>query len=380
MAICLTHTFLRRGLAALIAGVILAVMWGQPALAQVAGTSASVVLATEDAIAIDGQLDDWANIPATVTVGGPQPSTDPGTNGRLRWQVAADPTTIFFAATITDTAIIAGQNGESYWNEDSFEFYLNLSGEVAATSYGPGISQIRISAVDIGGTDPTALTLTGIGLEQHEVTGFVFATDEGWGTEFAVDIAGLYQPAEGERFGLQVQANGSSGGDRDLKLSWSAADTADTSFEDPSVFAQGVFVNALTTESGAATDAPASVVAVPEPAVAGGVQEVESIAANGPEIITADEQRRSLFIAAVVSSIAVFFGGLWFERKRRADEKRHAEKRRAAANEMGLPPAAAEVGAVPESIALSEIDEEEFKALLGSILDDDAPTDGYEER
>ena len=362
-------------------GLVLTVLWAQPAFGQEAGTSASVVLVTESSITIDGQLNDWANVPATVTVGGPQPSSDPGTTGRLRWQVAADPTTIFFAATITDAVIVAGEHGESYWNEDSFEFYLNLSDNLAATSYGPGISQIRISAIDIGSADPSTLTLTGIGLDQHEVSGFVFATEEGWGTEFAVDVTNLYEPLEGSRFGLQVQANGSSGGDRDLKLSWSAADTADTSFEDPSVFAQGVFVNALGTESGAVEPLD-TVAAEPEPAASDGAQEVDSIVPNGPQVITGEEQRRSLFVAAIVSSVAVFLGGLWFERKRRRDEERHAQ-RRAAANEMGLPSAEPQLSAEEfgdsDEIEI-QIDDAEFEALLGSILDDDAPTDGYEDR
>lgn len=354
------------------------------ALAQEAGTSASAVFVEDSSIVIDGELDEWANFPAVVTVGGPQPSADPGMNGRLRWQVAADSNTIFFAATITDATIVAGQNGGNYWNEDSLEFYLNLSDDLAATTYGPGISQIRISAVDIGATDPTALTLTGFGLEQHEVTGFVFETNDGWGTEIAVDVSGLLQPSIGERFGLQIQANGSSGGDRDLKVSWSAADLFDTSFEDPSVFAQGVFVSpaatAADTESVAQSN-PADTVGAAGAEVIdeGGIenddteaQEVESIADGGPAVVTGDEQRRSLLIAAVVSSISVFLGGLWFERKRKADEARHRAERKAAPTSGPVPDAA---DGVEETSLELEIDDKEFEAMLESILDEDASTD-----
>ena len=71
--------------------------------------------------------------------------------------------------------------------------------------------------------------------------GFVFATADGWGLEIEMPLAGLVDPAEGVTFGVQVQANGSSGGDRDTKLSWSLADVGDTSFTDPSVFGTGVF-------------------------------------------------------------------------------------------------------------------------------------------
>ncbi len=375
---------LHRFLGALVVTVLAMAGWSATALGQVSGTSASVVLEAESTIVLDGQLDDWANVPAIVTVGGPVASEDPGANGRLRWQVSADPNTIFFAATITDATIVAGENGENYWNEDSLEFYLNFSGDLAATGYGEGISQIRISAVDIGATNPQALTLTGIGLDQHEVTGFVFATNEGWGTEIAVDVSTLVEPVVGERFGLQVQANGSSGGDRDLKLSWSAADVNDTSFEDPSVFAQGVFVTAAAASSSSESESDSSNDSPDTIGAAGNgesVQAVDSIADGGPAVVTGDEQRRSLLIAAVVSSIAVFFGGLWFERKRKADEARHAAARVATPVVPSLQAGAEDSvdgDRTPHADSEFDIDDEEFDALLESILDDDAPTDGYE--
>ena len=389
------RSVLRRAIGSSVVVLLATVGVAGPVLAQEAGTSASVVLEAESSIVIDGALDDWASVPSTVTVDGPLPSDDPGTNGRLRWQVAADPDTLFFAATITDSTIVAGQNDGAFWLEDSLELYLNFSGDLAATSYTDGVSQIRISAVDIGQTDPLALTITGFGHEQHDVSGFVFETDEGWGVEVAVGVTGLAEPAAGERFGLQVQANGSSGEGRDLKVSWSAADTLDTSFEDPSVFAQGVFVNAVVEDAAASSivdtvadndvgnDAPATIGAAGDTDGISGAQEVDSIVDGGPEIITADEQRRSLFFAAIASSIAVFFGGLWFERKRRADEARHAA-RRAAAPKSAV--AVIESAKTVDERNLDPIDEDftiddaEFDAMLESILDDDAPTDGYEER
>lgn len=337
------------------------------ALAQEAGTSAAVVLSDDAGITIDGQLDEWSDLPAIVTVSGPAPSDDPGANGRLRWQVASDQTTVFFAATITDEVIVAGQNGSNYWNEDSLEFYLNFSGDLAATEYIPGVAQVRIAAVDIGQTDAGALTLTGNGVDQVGVTGFVFETADGWGTEIAIDVSTIATPATGDRFGLQIQANGSSGGDRDLKLSWSARDTEDTAFADPSVFAQGVFTSGVVEAAAGSDDAPATV----GPAGAGeaaegldGAEEVDSIIDGGPEIITGDEQRRSLLIAAVVSSIFVFFGGLFFERKRKADEARHKAEQVAAAK------AAAENAEI-EGRELLPADDAEFDAMLGSILDED---------
>lgn len=337
------------------------------ALAQEPGVSASVPLLTSGDIVLDGQLDDWSNIEAIVTVGGPQASPDPGANGRFRWQVAADQSTIYFAATITDEVIVAGQNGENYWNEDSFEFYLNLSGNMAAAQYGPGVSQIRIAAVDIGNTDADALTLTGNGVDQHQVSGSVFATEDGWGAEIAVDISGIAEPAAGGRFGLQAQANGSSGGDRDLKVSWSARDTEDTSFEDPGVFAQGVFVSSLAADQSTAQQDDET--AAPTVAPANAPTEVESIVDGGPEIITGEEQQRSLFIAGIASAIAVGLGGFLFDRKRKADEARFASDRKV----ITTPPPDS---AIRGELAAPVSDDEEFEALMKSILDDDAPTDG----
>ncbi len=335
--------------------------------AQEAGTSASVILSNDLAIEIDGQLDDWAGIEGTTTVGGPQPSADPGTNGRLRWQIAADQETIYFAATITDASIIAGQHGENYWNEDSIELYVNFSGDLASTEYGPGITQIRLAANDIG-TGGLA-SLTGLGLDQVDVTGVVFATDEGWGTEIAVDVSTIAQPMTGDRFGLQVHANGASVDDRDLKVIWSARDTNDTSFQDPSVFGQGVFIEGVALEPVESTtgENPPETVGVEAEAATGAVG-VESIIPDAPELETTDDPRRALLYSAIASAVFVFGGGLWLERKRRRDEAAHLLAREAVmardvTTEAGLADGATE---------------EEFQEMLESILEEGSPTDGFE--
>ena len=129
-------------LTALVAMLATLVGGAGTALAQEAGTTASVVLADDLGIVLDGNLDEWASVPLTTTVSGPLPPTDPAENGRLRWQVAADRSTLYFAATITDANIIAGQHGENYWDEDSIELYVNFSGDLAATTY--GLSLIHI--------------------------------------------------------------------------------------------------------------------------------------------------------------------------------------------------------------------------------------------
>ncbi len=337
--------------------LILVVLAASPANAQEAG-GASVVIVPDGSIIVDGSLDEWVDLEPIVSVDGPQPSTDPDARGRLIWRVAADATTVYFSATVTDDQIVVGDDPDRYWNDDSIEFYLNLSGNLAATSYEPAIAQIRLSPVDIGNPDPAGLTLTGNGADQFPVTGTVFETDDGWGTEIAVDVSLVTTPTNGESLGLQVQLNGSSGSDRDIKVIWSPLDTNDTSFQDPSVFGQAVFVG-LTDEAdtGVAaeeTTEPEREVVDPELDEAGtSVTEVESETSG--EVITGEEQQRSLLIAAVASSIAVLLGGLWFERKRRTDEARHAAV-------AGSASAALESG--------EELDDEEYEELLQSILDD----------
>ena len=327
------------------------------------GDIALVEIDADANIVLDGVLDEWADIPVIVTEGGPQPSANPALNGSLSWQVIADATTVYFAATITDEVIVAGEHGENYWNEDSIEFYLNLSGDPALTEYGPGVVQVRVTPLDIGNTDIGALTISGNGIEQVGVQGQVFETDSGWGTEIAIDVTQLGAPIPGDTFGLQVHANGSSAGDRDLKLIWSEADVDDTSFRDPSVFGQAMFVSqgappveaTDTEDSAAGAQVEDTVVedAVAEPSDLDG-----SINADD-QIITGEEQQRSLLYAAIASALAVLVGGALFERKRKADEARLSQPA----------PEAAAVAVEPDA---EEVPDDEFQAMLDSILDEDA--------
>ncbi len=194
-----------------------------------------------DTITIDGLIDDWDGLPQIIVTDGPFPSPNPAENGSISWSVATDGANILIALTMPDATIVAGGHGEQYWNEDSIEFYLNFSGALDATDYQPLIGQMRFSPLDIGNTDARDLFVTGIDATEFDVDGFVFATDDGWGVEAQIAIPAGFDTSHGSAFGIQMQANGSSGGDRDVKLIWSTADTSDTSFQDPSVFGVGVF-------------------------------------------------------------------------------------------------------------------------------------------
>ena len=141
-------------------------------------------------IALDGDLGDWDEIPVVTTNTGPTPSVDPE-NGNLRWQLAAHGNVLYFAATIADTNIIAGEHGDQYWNEDSIELYLDISNDPALTTYSDGVGQITFSPIDLGKTEPAELTSIGIGADGFDVDGIVFSTETGWGVEAAVALPDL---------------------------------------------------------------------------------------------------------------------------------------------------------------------------------------------
>lgn len=294
------------------------------------GASIFVPLSNVSGIVIDGDLFDWSGVPLVVTTGGPNPAD----TGEVRWQVAADGQELYFAATITDGSIVAGQHDDNYWNEDSVEFYVNFSADENAPTYGPGIAQITVSPVDIGNDDPDGLTISGNNAASMKVSGFVFATADGWGVEVALDLSGLRAPAHRESFGLQLQVNGSSGGDRDTKLSWSTADVNDTSFQDPRVFGTAIFFDELVEpEIVPDTDTQASAADEADDVVA----EVTAEAEAQKQVVTGDLEtaevpgaepessgNRSLLIAAIVSAASILLGGLWFERRRKISESQLA--------------------------------------------------------
>jgi endoglucanase len=199
-------------------------------------------------ITLDGDLSDWANVPTVTVETGPMLSSNPAENGSFTFAVAADADYFFITMAMPDATLITGQHEANFWNEDSLEFFLNLSGDLFATTYSAGVFQININPGDIGNTDPAAVTITGTNGAASGATAIVFATDDGWGLEAAVPLGAWFTPAHGLEIGFQTQANGASELNRDVKLIWSAADTADTSWSDPSVFGRALFFEIGSTE------------------------------------------------------------------------------------------------------------------------------------
>jgi endoglucanase len=200
------------------------------------------------AITVDGKLEDWTSVNKIIVDKGTALSSELAENGALRFAVAADETTIYVAAEMLDKTIITGQHEANFWNEDSMEFYLNLSGDLTATTYNNDVFQFNINPSDIGNTDPSKLTVTGTNFANAKVTGFVFKTRSGWGFEIGIDIADRITPAHGLEIGLQMQGNGASELDRNVKLIWSDADTGDNSWQNPSLFGRGIFFKVGNTE------------------------------------------------------------------------------------------------------------------------------------
>jgi beta-glucosidase len=192
-------------------------------------------------IALDGDLGDWNGVPFAIVDTGPRVSGDPAENGHFQFAWAADDAHLFLYMVMPDATIVTGQHGTDFWNEDSLEFYLNFTDDLLRRGYGDGVFQVNVNPTNLGNTDPADVVITGVNAGRAGVRAFVFETADGWGFEAAVPIPAGVDLRHGLEIGLQAHANGSSGGSRDVKLIWSAADTRDTSWQDPSVFGRGVF-------------------------------------------------------------------------------------------------------------------------------------------
>ncbi len=192
-------------------------------------------------IQVDGDLSDWEELPVNLVDYGPSLSGDPAENGSFTFSVASDLQNLYITMQMADQNIIAGQHGTEFWNEDSMEFYINASGDLSATKYSTNMFQININAADIGNTDPSALTITGVFSSGVPVTGYVFKTEMGWGFEAAMAYNGILTPQHGLEIGFQAQINGATTADRDVKLIWSKADTTDQSWEKPNLFGRALF-------------------------------------------------------------------------------------------------------------------------------------------
>jgi hypothetical protein len=194
-------------------------------------------------ITLDGNFADWNGIPYATVTDGPQSPANAQDNS-MQFAAAADDQNLYLSIQVTDKNPVAGKHDVQYWNEDSVEIYINATGDLALTSYTPGVAQITIPALNMGrSVDRTVID--GINFENLHVRAVVVATDSGYAIEAAVPLVTdqwNIVPLNGAAIGFQIQVNSASQLDRDVKLSWSAHDkSTDLSYSNPSLFGQLVF-------------------------------------------------------------------------------------------------------------------------------------------
>lgn len=185
---------------------------------------------------LDGDLSDWAGVPL-VTI----PDTSVvAWDTTLSFAAAADSDYLYLMADVVDPVIITGQHGTNYWNEDSVEFYINAAGDLDLGNYVNGVAQITVPPLNIG-RNADEMVFGGIQNETTGVAAVVVETDQGYAVELAVPLKNAVwniADTHGNVIGFQVHMNAANEADRNQKSIWSAADPADNSYRDPSVFGQ----------------------------------------------------------------------------------------------------------------------------------------------
>lgn len=194
-------------------------------------------------ITLDGDASDWANIPRgsvdNVLLAPPSAATT------MRFAAAADDQYLYIMADVTKAGLVYGKHpiATEWYEEDSVEFYVNATGNLSLLAYEPGVAQIGIAAANIDNKGDKPL-IGGGRSDDVEVKVVAVRTSEGYLVEAAIPLKSdvwTITPKAGGIIGFQVHLNGASTVDRDTKLIWSIYDTADNSWQDPSVFGQLIF-------------------------------------------------------------------------------------------------------------------------------------------
>ena len=237
-----------KSLSALAAAVALAALCAVPAIAenkapnQIPGEVAYIAYPVT--ITPDGNLADWEGIPVSKVDTANPKSPDPNQNQYFEYSLAADDKNLYIYMHSIDSKIITGKHDTNYWNEDSMEFYFNLTGKFAATAYGSGIFQVNVNPGSIGAK---FLTITGVNATSVKVSGKAFKTADGWAFEAAIPL-GKFVPEHGKTIGFNVQANGATSGDRNSQIVWSKLDVKNQSYANPSLFGKAVFFKVGSTD------------------------------------------------------------------------------------------------------------------------------------
>lgn len=212
-------------------------------------------------IKLDGKLNDQAWQYAPWHFISSQDASVPAPNDRnasLKFAVCADNEYLYVGFEITDDKVIYGEDtGCNVWKDDSVEVYID-GGNEKAGAYDVNDAQITIGAdfIDQEPNEATAAKLLGgcVGTTQGPTTGTIATgkkTTNGWDLEVAIPLKNKgwnIKVSNGSKIGFNVQYNDDdSGGDRDYKLIWCAAEikAGEGSWSNPSLFAELMFVEAL---------------------------------------------------------------------------------------------------------------------------------------
>jgi Carbohydrate family 9 binding domain-like len=194
-------------------------------------------------ITVDGKLDDWAGVPKVKVDKGPYTVGE-----SYSFAVAADEKNLYYMADVMDAKRIAGTHNTDYWNEDTVEFYLNITDDIDAPAYEKGIIQFWIPRLNSDKTDGSCVNAGGNNylkdslkcrlIEKADKSGFVAEVS------VPLEVASAewsLKPGHGKVIGFQSQYNSASTADRDTKLVWSLNDRTDASWRNPSKFGRLVF-------------------------------------------------------------------------------------------------------------------------------------------
>lgn len=211
-------------------------------------------------VTLDGELSEWQGVPmVTIPPGADLTTGEPA----VTFAAAADSEYLYFMGDVIDNNIVSGEHFLDYWNEDSIEFYVNLSGDLTTAFYTEQILQVTVPPINR--TLPTEEHVfggvnAGNGNPEFEVV----ETPTGWAVELRIPLKNdswEITPTHGGEIGFQVHLNAASESSRDRKLIWSVFDTSDQSYLDPSLFGKLVFFEIGQTElpQAAQEDAPTAV-------------------------------------------------------------------------------------------------------------------------
>lgn len=199
-------------------------------------------------ISLDGELDDWDGVPRVLL---PENANEIEGTTSVQFAVTADDVYLYVLGDVTDSVIISGQHGADYWNEDSFEIYLNATGDLRLASYREGVAQVTVPPLNIGKSGDE-IVLGGMRGASANADVIVVETETGYAVEMAIPLetdVWSIEPFHGNVLGFQVHLNGATESSRNSKAIWSKFDVADSSYQNPGVFGELIFYEVGQTEA-----------------------------------------------------------------------------------------------------------------------------------